>query len=74
MIGPTSTSRLVSSLISRRDRILQATRRVRAGPPGSDHSPLRGSWRALDDQARLPSAHDDGADANHRMRRVFSGL
>ena len=71
MIGPTSMSRLVSSLISRRDRVLkrlaQFEQPARQGPLA-----LARLVRALDDQ-RLAVAHHDGADANHRMRGVFSG-
>ena len=71
MIGPTSTSRPVSSLISRRDRILQRFAELEQ-PARQRPLALARLVRALDDQ-RLAVAHDHRADANHRMRGVFSG-
>src|SRR6478736_5772661 len=51
MMGPTSTSRLVSSLISRRTASTRDSPSS-SSPPGSDHSPLRGSCARLMMSAR----------------------
>src|SRR6185436_10053850 len=53
MTGPTSMSRPVSSLISRRTASCSDSPNSRS-PPGSDHSPLRGSCARLTTSA-LPS-------------------
>src|SRR6187399_2717517 len=51
MIGPTMMSRLVSSLISRRAASCSDSPSS-SRPPGSDHSPLRGSCARLMISAR----------------------